>query len=210
MKFIKSQLVDIDKIVECYISAFPMTLSSKLGRRFLAKMFEWYVVSERGFIFHSEQNNTVTGFCGGIITKTPGLPGAITSISQYAFYTFIISYLLKPYLIFHPQNLKKINYIFKNILIKLKIIKAEKKVSKSNFQPFCGLVVIGVKKSFQGQGLGYKIMKEFEKYVRSLKHIKFISLSVKKKNIKAINTYKKSGWSVDKKLNNSIKFIKYL
>ncbi len=210
MKFIKTKHFDIDRIAECYVSAFPDTLSSKLGRKFLLKMFEWYVVSDRGFIFHSEQNNIITGFCGGIITKKPGLPGAITSISQYAFNTFVFSYLFKPHLIFHPQNLKKINYIIKNILIKLKIIKAEKKVSKNNFQPFCGLVVIGVKKSFQGQGLGYKIMKEFERNARNLKGIKYISLTVKKENIKAINTYKKSGWSIDKKLNNSIKFIKYL
>ena len=108
MKCITTTTKDLINIVACHKSAFPDALSSKMGNAFILKMMEWYIKSDRGVLFHLEnENNEIIGYCGGIITKQKGLHGAVTSISQYSFNTLILSFLTRPWLIFHPENIKK-------------------------------------------------------------------------------------------------------
>ena len=112
MNCIKTTPQDLINIVACHKSAFPDALSSQMGNNFILKMMEWYIKSDRGVLFHVEnENNEIIGYCGGIITKQKGLHGAVTSISQYSFNTFLLSYLIRPWLLFHPENIKKIAYI---------------------------------------------------------------------------------------------------
>ena len=97
MNCITTTTRDLKNIVECHKSAFPNALSSKMGNTFISKMMEWYITSDRGILFHIEnKNKEIIGYCGGIITKQKGLHGAVTSISQYSFNTFLISYLIRP------------------------------------------------------------------------------------------------------------------
>ena len=111
---------DLINIVKCHKSAFPNALSSKLGNTFILKMMEWYIESDRGVLFHLEnKNNEIIGYCGGIITKQKGIHGAVTSISQYSFTTFVISYLIRPWLFFQPEHIQKITYIKQNLLLML-------------------------------------------------------------------------------------------
>ena len=70
---------DLINIVACHKSAFPDALSSQMGNNFILKMMEWYIKSDRGVLFHVEnENNEIIGYCGGIITKQKGLHGAVT------------------------------------------------------------------------------------------------------------------------------------
>ena len=95
MNCIESKKTDLKSIVECHKSAFPDSLSTRLGSKFIYKMLEWYIVSERGVLFHtSSSKGEVIGYVGGIITLRDGMHGAVTSISQYAFKTFVFSILL--------------------------------------------------------------------------------------------------------------------
>ena len=205
-----SSLRDLKNIVKCHKSAFPKSLSTKLGNRFISKMMEWYIVSDRGVLFHIEdKNKELIGFCGGIITKNSKLNGAVTSISQYCFNIFVLSYMLKPWLIFHRKNLKKIAYIKKNILIKFRLIKKTKADVDKDFHPFMGLVVICINKENQGLGHGQILLEEFEKKAKE-EEIKRITLSVKPNNTHAIKAYKKKGWMVNKQTNDSIQMIKFI
>ena len=52
MKLQESQLSDLSEIVDCHKDAFPAALSTKQGSRFISKMMEWYINSERGVLFH--------------------------------------------------------------------------------------------------------------------------------------------------------------
>lgn len=211
MKCLTSKFEDLNKIVDCHKSAFPNTLSSKLGYTFIHKMMEWYIVSERGVLFHLvNENDEIMGYCGGIITKTPGLHGAVSSISQYSFNTFVIAYLKKPWLFLHYENLKKIPQIFKNILIKFGFRKINTKQSSGFFSPFMGLIVIGLQEKFQGKGSGAIILSEFEKRGRNTKGIKKLQLSVKPENFNAIKAYKKNGWQIDIESENSVRMIKLI
>jgi ribosomal protein S18 acetylase RimI-like enzyme len=202
---------DLINIVKCHKSAFPNALSSKMGTPFILKMMEWYVTSDRGILFHLEnENNEIIGYCGGIITKQEGLHGAVTSISQYAFNTFIISYLIKPWLIFHPENIKKITYIKKNILLKFGLHKTVETINKEEFRPFIGLIVIGLKKENQGKGIGSILLNEFEKRAMNNNDIEKISLSVKPENLNAIKSYSKNGWKIGKQTKTSIQMYKLI
>tara|TARA_B100001059_G_scaffold236765_1_gene290053 strand:+ start:6178 stop:6816 length:639 start_codon:yes stop_codon:yes gene_type:complete len=210
MNCVNTSIENLKNIVDCHKNAFPDALSSKLGDRFISKMMEWYIISDRGILFHLEnEDNELIGFCGGIITKKEGLHGAVSSITQYSFYAFLRSYLMRPWLIFHPLNLKKISYIKKNILLKLGFSKLEKKMQINDFYPFVGLVVICIKKEMQGFGYGSLLLKEFERKANEINDVKKIILSVKVNNINAIKSYQKNDWKVDEKSDESIQMFKF-
>jgi len=79
MKLQQSQFKDLPEIVDCHKDAFPDSLSSKQGSRFISKMMEWYISSDRGVMFHvCDEEGKIAGYCGGIVTKDPGLMGACT------------------------------------------------------------------------------------------------------------------------------------
>ena len=62
MKCITTRPKDLINIVACHKSAFPGALSSKMGNAFILKMMEWYIESDRGILFHLEnENNEIIG-----------------------------------------------------------------------------------------------------------------------------------------------------
>lgn len=196
MKIDISCLNNLNQLAECHKKAFPYSLSSQMGNVFIKKMLSWYIGDERGVLFHISENNEIIGYCGGIIIKKAGLPGAATSITQHCFKTFVFSFLLRPWLIFHSENIKRISFIKRNLMYKLGL----KKLIVNNTQgpniPFSiswGLVVIGVNPKYQGKGVGSILLQEFEKLAK-LDGVQKISLSVKSKNLQAIRAYAKNGW----------------
>ncbi len=196
-----TRIEDLPEIVSCHKDAFPDSLSTKQGDRFISKMMEWYIVDERGVLFHiKDDKGDIAGYCGGIITRQPGLLGAVSSISQYAFNQFLLAYLRKPWLIVHPENIKKAPYIVRNLRIKLGLRRKVKKIDQSGeqelFIPFMGLVVIGVRNSYHGKGFGSKLLREFENLARNQTGIELIKLSVKSSNTKAIKSYLRNGWEI--------------
>jgi ribosomal protein S18 acetylase RimI-like enzyme len=160
-------------------------------------MLAWYLDDPRGLMFHIEQQNQIIGYCGAIKTKLPGLEGSSTSIAQYSFKAMLLALALKPWLIFHEENLKRIPLIKKNILLKLGLKQKNKLSVQSNedFVPFWGLVVIGVDPAFQGKGIGSLLLQEFEKLAKE-DGVTKINLSVKKENSKAIKSYERNGWKI--------------
>ena len=114
---------------------------------------------------------------------------------------------------FHPENLKKAPYIVKNLLIKLGlkgvITQVQEKENKE-FQAFMGLVVIGVKKKYQGMGYGSVLLQEFERLATEDGGIVRIQLSVKAKNSKAIRSYLRNGWHVSKEDDKTKQLMKQI
>jgi GNAT superfamily N-acetyltransferase len=213
MQIIISQLTDLGRLACCHKKAFPGSLSSHLGKRFIKKMLSWYIINDRGILFHVEDNNKVIGYCGGIIIKRPGLPGAATSITQHSFKTFISAFLVRPWLIFHPENLKRISFIRRNLMYKLGLNKIvnNKTVNKNpiKFKTSWGLVVIGVDPTYQGKGVGSLLLQEFEQLAKS-DGVKKITLSVKPENLKAIKSYTKNGWHSAAEKDDSLNMYKEL
>jgi hypothetical protein len=190
-----SNMNDLGGLTKCHKESFPNALSTKLGDRFIKKMLSWYILDARGLLFHIKYHDQYFGYCGGILIKQPGLPGAATSITQHSFKSFIFSFISKPWLIWHPENLKRIKFIKKNILTWLGVKKNINSpvTNNGNFEATMGLVVIGVPTYLQSKGYGSAMLKEFERIAKE-NGFKKIALSVKLTNIKAINTYKKNKW----------------
>lgn len=205
-----SRIEDLDKLAKCHKKAFPSALASMQGKRFTSKMLEWYIVSERGILFHIEEQGEIVGYCGGIIRKKAGFPGAFTSITQYAYSEFVKAFLRKPWLVFHHDNRNKREAIMRNLKLRLGLKKAPVNLPEAKhteFKPSWGLVVIGVIPEMQGKGYGSLLIKEFEKLAK-LDGVDLVGLSVKASNIQAIKSYKRNGWIEENKENNSLSMYK--
>lgn len=207
-----SKLSDLTKLAECHKKAFPKSLSSQMGELFIKKMLSWYIVSERGILFHVIENNEIIGYCGGIIIKKAGLPGAATSITQHCFKTFIFSFILRPWLIFHSENIKRFSFIKRNLMYKLGLKKLILNNTQEPIIPFSsswGLVVIGVNPKYQGKGVGSILLQEFEKLAKT-DGVQKISLTVKNINLQAIKAYSKNGWITGNNDKDSLNMYKVI
>ena len=202
---------DLRALAACHKASFPNSLSSKMGNRFIMKMLSWYISDERGILFHLKQGDQYLGYCGGILIQKPGLPGAASSITQHSFKTFVLSFALRPWLLLHPENLKRLTFIKKNILARLF---PKKRVNslvshQIDFKPAMGLVVIGVPEYLHSRGYGSSMLKEFERIAKD-KGFKKITLSVNPVNLKAIRAYRKNDWLEGKRSPGSLEMYKLL
>jgi hypothetical protein len=199
---------DLIELAKCHKSAFPESLSSKMGISYLSKMIDWYLSGDKKFLFHIEEDGKVVGYCGGMVNDGMQATGSASGMIQHSFNDAIIAIAMRPWLLFHKELTSKYGLITKNIKRKLGIKKVKKKsvkpVNASNEKneiktiiPVAGLVVIGVSKEVMGKGYGSMLLQEFEKRAKEA-NIKRMALSVKSANSKAIKSYERNGWYVTK------------
>ncbi len=166
MHFVQTGINDLSGVAHCHMTAFPKSLSTRLGRSYCAKMLSWYIESERGILFHLAEGNEVLGYCGGIIKRFQGEPGSATSMTQHTFSSLVLKLLFRPWLLFHKEILANWPLIIRNIRLRFLSRSSKQKLlnntTNSNFIPSIGLVVIGVCPSHQGKGYGSALLKEFE------------------------------------------------
>ncbi|MES2691522.1 MAG: N-acetyltransferase [Bacteroidota bacterium] len=204
---------DLDKIADCHVSAFPDSVTSLLGKKVVASMLQWYLSAPNKFLFFMEENNKVVGYCGGFILDGSDAYGSGSGMTQFGFSTAVTSFLRKPWLLFHPEIRKKYKFILTNIKRKLGLKKEHPMV---NVQPvqytgplMAGLVVIGVRPDLQQKGLGSKLQEEFERKAKEM-GAEQLQLSVRTKNERAINSYKRNGYSVNSENETSYIMLKPL
>ncbi|MEQ8360301.1 MAG: GNAT family N-acetyltransferase [Cytophagales bacterium] len=210
MKIIKSERKNLLELAICHKQAFPKSLSSRMGKNYLCKMLEWYMVSPKAFIFHLVVDNEVVGYCGGIVVDGELAIGSASAMTQHSFNSAVKSILLRPWLLFHGELLKKYSFVLRNLFYRFKkpeISEAEK--SEKKLDPYTGLVVIGVNQKFHGIGYGSFLLQEFEKRTINLS-LKKMMLSVKSDNEKAIKSYLRNGWKKAKLDSGSLQMVKYI
>jgi ribosomal protein S18 acetylase RimI-like enzyme len=190
-----SQREALPDIAVCHIACFPTSLSTKLGKTYVEKTLEWFLVNPNRFLFHVEQNGKVVGYCGGFVPVKPG-DGSSSGMLQYAFNEAVKGLLKNPFLLLHSEVRSQYKFIWLNIKRRLtgKLIPMQKATEQVAPMSHVGLVVIGVHPAFRGKGIAQQLMKEFEDRARSYKKNELI-LSVKTGNSTAINAYKKAGWT---------------
>lgn len=208
----KSQPDDLGRIAECHMACFPDSLAIKLGRCYVIKTLQWFLVDDSRFLFHLEQNGTMLGYCGGFIPRWAG-DGSSSGMLQHAFKEAVIGVLKKPWLIFNQEVKELYPFIRKNIVRKFykKKISAPPPLSArhENVDKHSGLVVIGVHPQFRGTGIFSTLMTNFINESK-MRDVTVGYLSVKKDNNRGIAAYKKTGWQVDKEFANTYIFIKHL
>ena len=204
----KSTYEDLNNIAHCHRDAFPQSFSTKLGHVYCMKMFEWYLSTDKTFLFHLTIDNQIVGYCGGKVERALG-SGSTSAMIQYSFNQAILSIITKPWLLFNKTMISNYYIIYKNILVKLGFKKksgATKRLSKDTSISI-GLVVIGVSRSYQRLGYGSKLLFEFEKKSKEYGAEK-INLTVLPSNTNAIMSYEKNGWLVNKQTNKKTTMYK--
>ncbi len=210
MNLSSSQHSDLQKLAECHQRAFPKSLSSRMGKVYLSKMLEWYIVSPKAFIFHLVVDDEVVGYCGGIVVDGELATGSASAMTQHSFNSAVKSIVLRPWLLFHPELLKKYSFVLRNLFYRFKKpeISELEKAEKQN-DPYTGLVVIGVNQKHHGIGYGSILLQEFEKRTKELGLNKMM-LSVKADNNKAIKSYSRNGWEKAKLDGDSLQMVKFI
>lgn len=202
MKVIKTTLSDISAVAQSHILAFPNSVSSQMGLGFCKKMLEWFVLNDRGVLFHAENEKDVVGYVSLIIKTASGQPGSFSTISQYAFKSVLISLLIKPWLLFHPMFRSKYKTIKRIVLSKVHFCKKNELQERINrapkneinvFQPQIGIVGIGVNPQYQGKGYGSALIRQCIAYCKA-NGFTTIDLSVHHDNSQAIAAYKRNGF----------------
>lgn len=198
-----SLLIDLDKLADCHAACFPNSFATQLGRSYVKKTLEWFLVNENRFLYHITHEQIVIGYCGGFIPQFVG-DGSSSGMLQYAFKQAVIGVLKKPWLLFNAELVKHYPLIWRNIRKKIlpKSVQpgsAQTVSERKPFSKYVGLVVIGVHPQFRGSGTFNTLMEQFFEKAHSFGLSRCI-LSVKQDNFRAIKAYEKFGWQVIEEL----------
>lgn len=194
VKFAKEE--DIRRIAFCHQVAFPNALSSSLGIEYVSTMLRWYLSSESTFLLHIEDEGRCLGYCGGMVKTVWGV-GSASSMAQYSFNAALKGLCRKPWLVFHPELRIKYKFLISNVYNRFFRKQKLKGDPSIKFEPYTGLVVIGVDPRYQGKGYGSMLLEEFEKITRQ-KGFRKMVLSVLTSNTQAITSYTRNGWIISK------------
>jgi len=198
-------------VAACQFSCFPQSLATKLGKKYVEKTLEWFLVNPNRFLFHVMKDGVVAGYCGGFVPVKVG-DGSSSGMLQYAFKEAVKGLMKNPLLLFHPEVRQHYPFLWMNIKRRItgKVIPMQKEASIVNTKlSYVGLVVIGVTAEYRGTGLSQVLMQEFEKRANTYNRNELV-LSVKNNNSRAINAYRKSGWSIKKEQEKTFVMNKFI
>lgn len=205
----ESNFNDLSALADCHMTAFTEAFSTKLGKQYVQKMLEWYLISPKAVLLHLRLENSkkIAGYMA-LVKNDIEVAGSSTGMFKHTLRELILALFKKPWLIFHSQNFSRINFLFRKIGIAIGLIEPRPSIPV-DFKPSLGLVIIGVDKEFQGKGYGAQMLRYMEKVALDL-GLSRLSLSVRTNNLQAINAYKRSGWQVIKTHELSLEMEKVL
>jgi ribosomal protein S18 acetylase RimI-like enzyme len=204
---------DLYKIAKCHIAAFPKSVTSLLGIKVVSSMLEWYLSAPNKFLFYAEENGIIAGYCGGFVMDGSDAYGSGSGMTQFGFNQAAGAFASKPWLLLHPEVRKKYPFILTNVARKLglkKDLPMHVSKPKPEDEPLtAGLVVIGVIPNLQQKGLGTLLQQEFERKAIEM-GAQQLQLSVRINNTKAIKSYQRNGYVIEKEVAPSYVMIKKL
>ena len=183
-------------IATCHIACFPQSLSTRLGKKYVQKSLEWFLINPNRFLFHVSFNGKVMGYCGGFVPVKVG-DGSSSGMLQHGFKQAVFGLIKNPLLLFHQEVRPYYPFMWLNIKRKItgKAIPISFVDPSKPFEPKVGLVVIGVHPDSRGSGIVQLLMKEFENRTKVFNQHEMV-LSVKKNNTRAVKAYMNNGWEV--------------
>lgn len=211
-EIVESHHAHLPELARCYISAFPRSLTSAMGKQYVIKVLSWFLDVPGNFLFHIRKvpENRIVGFCGGLINDGVTKRGSASEMIQFAFWVGVRALIFRPWLLFHTEMRNKYGLAIKNVRRKLLGHKGKRTYSPGRIkQPYTGLVVIGIHRSFQNFGLGRLLLNGFEEWTLKTGYTS-MRLSVKRDNIQAIKAYQKAGWMVMEERNDSVSMVKMI
>lgn len=196
---------DIPAVADVHSTVFAGSRTTRLGKRYLRKMYKWFVENQPHLNLVAEQDGQIIGFLTGAIG------GYGRKIFRYAFWEIVLGFILHPNLIFHREMFK----LWRSYLQGLNPILIWK-ARQASSQPAptmirAGLASIGVSQIAQGSGIGKKLVTRFEEVARA-QGASMTALSVHADNTPARRLYESCGWEYVEKYStpDSAYYIKYL
>lgn len=203
---------NLPRLAQCHRAAFPSTLSSAMGQKYVEKMLEWYLVDDRAFLFMLEEDNAIVGYCGGLKFDGTARVGSASSMIQHSYNQAVKAFITRPWLFFHPEFLSKYQLVGRNVFKRIKNVLGitDKALPEAKLpDPHTGLIVIGVHPDVLGKGYGSRLLQEFERITTGLGFSKMM-LTVKTDNKLAIKSYLRNGWITTRMEGNSTTMEKQL
>lgn len=207
-----AQAIDRPDIGVCHMLSFPDSLTTRLGKRTVVDMLMWYLSAPNKFLFFIKEGDSVIGYCGGYLKDGSDQYGSGSGMTQFGFKSAAIALVSKPWLLLHPEVVKKYGFILKNIARKTGLYKEQTTTASTNNSEelaSAGLVVIGVHPQWQGKGISTLLQQEFERKALEL-GAKRLYLTVKKNNERALNSYYRNGYVISKEDTTSFQMVKDL
>jgi len=200
---------DLESIAKCRIEAFPNSLSSKLGIKYVKKLLSFYLTRDNFLIYLSNENECV-GFVTGMVPELDFICSTREAI-DLTFRDILKGLLNKPWLVFHPIILSNFNLVIELVKNKTSLSKQEEKImptrTPNELKGSVGLIDIAVLPKHQGNGYSSMLLKAFENKCYE-KGLNKMHLSVKPENNKAIQSYLRNGWVIFEKWPHQLTFIK--
>lgn len=203
---------DLKKVAQCRIKAFPQSLSSKLGIKYVIKMLNNYV-NDHNFLLYIEENKKCIGFITGLAGSAKYNCSTRMTVDVTS-RQLIFGIIKKPWLLFHPMVLNNwaIGWeVFKNKFRTREALEKGKLINPPKLSPevidSVGLIDIAVAPEYQGKGYGSLLLEAFENHCIKIGEHR-MHLSVNPANNKAIKSYKKNGWKMFKAELNQLNFYK--
>ncbi len=168
-------------------------------------MYEWYLASEFTFLTALFERERCIGFVGGLCRDAKTQMGSSSGMAQYSFRAGIVAMLKRPWLVFHPVLISRYRFVLRNI--RTKILGRNRVRASGATSPSAAVVTIAVLPERQGQGLGSKLLVDFERIAVS-RGFKNLQLTVRASNLNAIHAYERNGWTVAKRSGDDLEMHK--
>lgn len=175
-------LTDIEAITALHMASFAGYLNTRLGNRYVEKIFEWFVSQSDSFALAAE-----AGEDGGIVGYVVGAPnGYGRKLNQAVLPYAVQGAIMSPSLLFNQT-------VWRKALARLLDLFAPVKggIQSSGFR----LIIMAVSDKYRREGVGARLITELEQRVAKQGY-KEISLSVKSDNGPAIGMYRKNGYKL--------------
>lgn len=192
---------DLDSVTRIHMNKFPGSRSTKLGKPFVKKMYQWFVKHHPYLSLVAEVEGNIVGFMVGSIG------GYGRNIFRYSIFQIIWGLISHPGIIFQKDT-----YTLWSSFIKGLIPYSQKNPKKENTNTDspainAALSSMAVSDGFQGKGIGRALVLTVEAHALEL-GANSSTHSIEKKNLAAQHLLKSCGWTVDYENNQSYHFIK--
>jgi len=180
---------DLNALTDLHCQAFPESRSTRLGKRYMRKMFRWFLEKQPKLCLGIEQEGQLAGYVVGAIG------GYGRKIFRYAIIEVILGLLLHPGLWFRRGTFT-LWHSYLQAFLPNKKPRAIPELREAPSVVNASLAGIGVAPKMQGKRIGKALMIAFEQAALSQGAGK-LTLSVNMDNLAARRLYEGCNWKVD-------------
>jgi len=186
---------DLERVVQIHCLRFPGQRSTRLGKPFLKRMYEWFHAHHPQFCFVAEMDHEVVGFIVGAVG------GYGRRVFRFAFPQVVWGLIRCPTLLWNRSSF----FLWHSYLRGLLPGGGSPAGNGSPNAACLSFASLAVTDSAGSSGL--YLIREMEKAAKQ-NGIRRMSHSVRLDNPKVIRLYQLLGWSIDGKCSDSVHFSK--